>query len=174
MSATVEISIKDLTPLKEFYTNKASELRRLIEASNAELEDVIEVIRALENKITGTKERPIIQGSIPNKVRLVQQPLFHDSNLPGIFNNYNPKMTWERKAIYFIEQFLALTTAEIADLIIQAEPGLDRKKVVSSLSATLSQKTHPKGIFLRHDNGGGEFVYKLKTETILEALDSLD
>ena len=167
MSTKIEIHLKDLAPIKEFYTNKAAELRRLIESTNSELEDVIKVIRYLDNEIAHTQELPAQLHIDKSRTSWVFPKSHKVEGLPG----YNTKLTWERKAIYFIElSGQPLTTSEIADMIVLAEPGLDRKKVISSLSATLSQKIWPNGVFDRAVNENGEYAHTVnhKKEEVLD------
>ena len=152
MSATIEINVKDLSPLKEFYTLKAAEIRRNIEENNAQLEEVIKVIRELEEKLASVKQ-PSLYDKVYNH--------FSKVNGTHFLADYSPKFTWEKKAIYFLEKGITLSTSDIADFIVQAEPGLDRKRVMSSLSATLSQKLYPEGVFVRKTSDRGEYIYEL-------------
>jgi hypothetical protein len=79
-------------------------------------------------------------------------------------NGYSPNFTWRRKAEYFISKSQTpLTTSEIANLILAAEPTLERKKIIGAVSSILSPHYigKSKGV-VKSENERGEAVFSME------------
>lgn len=78
-------------------------------------------------------------------------------------DGYQSNWTWFAKAEFILKaSSKALTTAEIVEQMIRHEPLLDRKKALSSMSATLAVKT-TSGKIKKIVNNGSDQTYELIT-----------
>jgi hypothetical protein len=152
MPVQIEISEKYLDDLIAFYQQKQRDLHQRgieIEIEISELNKMIAQLKNSNGKVFSTEIE----------------------NFP-FTEPYLDKWPWARKIKFALgSEKKPLTTKEIVDILCKYEPSLinDRKKVVASISATLSVKSVTRigidlgetGEFVREDGETGDYVYSI-------------
>ncbi|QJB42446.1 hypothetical protein HF324_33180 [Chitinophaga oryzae] len=139
MAVNIEIKEAYVKDLIDFYVEKQRQIR--IEVNNLEeqLKEISAIIMQLRQSSRSTNaEIPLIKGD----------------------EVYSEKWPWVRKIMFALRQADApLSTKQIVDSLSEYEPEFisDRKRVVASVSSTLSVKTDEE--FGRVQNDSGENAY---------------
>jgi len=132
-------------------------------------EEISEIIEMHFNKLKEKKENiKVIEDDIRNlnvKILQLKQALIGESN-SNIFEEkiYSENWQWVKKIKFALElEKKPLTANQIFDVLCEFEPelGIDKRKVMSSISGTLSSKSgfyHEKKDFIKI-NGEGDFEY---------------
>ncbi|WP_299178718.1 hypothetical protein [uncultured Chryseobacterium sp.] len=141
MSVQIEIKELYIRDLIEFYLEKQKVLRNEVNALQTQLKDISAVIMQLR------------QAQLSNSVSMLKGN-----------EVYNSKWPWVKKITFAIQEAgKPLTTKEIVDILTGYEPDFinDRKRVVASVSSTLSVKTG--GEFEKSESETGENAYSIIT-----------
>ena len=160
MPIQIEINDAHIQPLIDFYIKRLRTLKDEIMEREREMKEISQVIQKLKKReVISDTDAEITVSSIP----------------------YSDKWTWVKKIEFAIEyQNKPLTTKEIVDTLTEFEPSFlfDRKRVVASISSTLSSKSGPNKEFVRVERDSGEFAYHLKpdesTPGVVQTVDVYD
>jgi hypothetical protein len=138
-----------------FHPEQAKELIALCELKIAQqikiIDEANEVIKKYEN--------------VKSKLFISDNQIIESNNSTGIqyetpIYDYVKEATWKRKTLYAIEKIgRPATVNEIANVIIEMEPEVDRKKVIATISSLLSIYINKKEVFKRSQNDREEFMY---------------
>lgn len=160
MPIQIEVHDSHAQILIDFYLKRLKALRDEIVEREREMKDITQTIQKLKKGGTTAE--------IESK-----------TTIPAI--EYSDKWTWVKKIEFAIEQQRKpLTTKEIVEVLTEFEPSFlfDRKRVVASISSTLSTKSGEGKDFVRVETESGDFAYDLKrspedlSNTSLPALDN--
>lgn len=144
MPIQIEIHESHIQPLVDFYVQRLRVLKDEIFEREKEVKEINFMIQKLRKKNT-----PDVPTANTSKVE------------------YSENWPWARKITFAIELMKKpLTTKEIVDVLTEYESAFlfDRKRVVASISSTLSTKSGPGKEFNRIQNDSGEFAYHLTPE----------
>lgn len=156
MPIQIEIHDSHIQPLIDFYVNRLKTLRNEIVEREKEMKDVTQTIQKLK------KTTLLTQGNEENTIPSVE---------------YSDKWTWVRKIEFAISfKNKPLTTKEIVDVLTEFEPSFlfDRKRVVASISSTLSTRSGSDKEFERTTNDNNEFAYYLQPPEGSPRLEPID
>lgn len=148
LESTIERLIAELNEAKNAVIQK--------EASISEAKAALYAIRGGTGELSDAEWDKFVNGD--NKTGEVS------STAPA---GWEPEWTWENKIKKLMETSTKpLSTSEMADKILTYEPWRERSKIVASISAILSTKSKPGGLFSKSEDLRGNYLYTLSGSAI--------
>lgn len=150
MPINISINDSEIPGLVKYYEQRIQDGNKIIAEGNQIVKDAQSMLDIL-NK---------------SRVKTFSHALMTEKTPPFIDNGYNDQWSWGKK-IDFILQDRTMTTAEIADKILEYESGkgIERSKIVANVSAVLTSKISG-ARYLRQPNSRGIAAYRIKQQQL--------